>query len=154
MKARIVLDSGAYPKALDLAWCTWVMSTGPYLIENVDYEVLGVYTNTMANGAYRGAGRPEAAYYLERIMDKIADEAGVDPTEVRRVNFIPPEMFPYTTITEEQYDSGEYAKALDKALEVADYAALRKQQDDSAQGRSLSRDRGGVLCRDLRVRTL
>ncbi len=129
MKARIVLDSGAYPKALDLAWCTWVMSTGPYLIDNIDYEVLGVYTNTMANGAYRGAGRPEAAFYLERIMDKIADESGLDPADVRRVNFIPPEMFPYMTLTEEQYDSGEYAKALDKALEVADYSALLQQQE-------------------------
>jgi carbon-monoxide dehydrogenase large subunit len=128
LKARVLLDSGAYPKALDLAWATWVMSTGPYLVENVDYEVLGVYTNTMANGAYRGAGRPEAAFYLERLMDLIADKTGLDPTEVRRVNFIPPDKFPYLTITEEEYDSGEYEKALDKALEVIGYDDLRKEQ--------------------------
>ena len=89
-----MLDSGAYPKALDLAWCTWVMSTGPYEIPNLDYVVEGVYTNTMANGAYRGAGRPEAAFYLERVMDLIADEGGLDPAEVRRVNFIQPGQVP------------------------------------------------------------
>lgn len=89
MRARVILDSGAYPKALDLAWCTWVMSTGPYIIPNLDYNVTGVYTNTMANGAYRGAGRPEAAFYLERVMDMIADAGALDPAEVRRANFIP-----------------------------------------------------------------
>ncbi|CAN5862840.1 molybdopterin-dependent oxidoreductase [soil metagenome] len=128
LKARVLLDSGAYPKALDLAWATWVMSTGPYLIDNIDYEVLGVYTNTMANGAYRGAGRPEAAFYLERLMDLVADEGGLEPAAVRRVNFIPPDMFPYTTLTEEQYDTGEYEKALDKALEVIEYGKLREEQ--------------------------
>ena len=128
LKARVVLDSGAYPKALDLAWCTWVMSTGPYLIENVDYEVLGAYTNTMANGAYRGAGRPEATFYLERLMDLLADDGGLDPAEVRRVNFIPPESFPFTTLSGENYDTGEYEKPLNKALELIGYAALRTEQ--------------------------
>ena len=78
LKGRVILDSGAYPKALDLAWGTWVMSTGPYIIPNLDYMVEGVYTNTMANGAYRGAGRPEATFYLERLMDLVADEGGLD----------------------------------------------------------------------------
>ena len=64
------------------------MSTGPYEIPNLDYVVEGVYTNTGANGAYRGAGRPEATFYLERLMDLIADEGGLDPAEVRRVNFV------------------------------------------------------------------
>ena len=138
LKARVRLDSGAYPKALDLAWATWVMSTGPYDIPNLDYEVLGVYTNTMANGAYRGAGRPEAAYYLERVMDLLADEGGLDPVEVRRINFLQPEQFPYTTLTGEHYDTGEYEKPLDKALEVADYAGLRKEQAEARkQGRYL-----------------
>ncbi|MBX3071579.1 MAG: xanthine dehydrogenase family protein molybdopterin-binding subunit [Thermomicrobiales bacterium] len=128
LKARILLDSGAYPKALDLAWATWVMSAGPYLVDNLDYVVEGVYTNTMANGAYRGAGRPEAAFYLERLMDLIADKGGLDPTEVRRVNFIPPEQFPFETLTGEVYDTGEYAKALDHAMEVIDYKTLRQEQ--------------------------
>jgi carbon-monoxide dehydrogenase large subunit len=128
LRARVVLDSGAYPKALDLAWATWVMSTGPYLIPNLDYQVEGVYTNTMANGAYRGAGRPEAAYYLERMMDQLADEAGVDPTEIRRINFVQPDQFPYHTLSGETYDSGEYEKPLNKAMELVDYHNLRKEQ--------------------------
>ena len=128
LKARVVLDSGGYPKALDLAWATWIMATGPYDIPNLDYEVLGVYTNTMANGAYRGAGRPEAAYYLERVVDLLADEGGLDPVEIRRVNFIKPEQFPFTTLTGEHYDTGEHEKALNKALEVADYAGLVAEQ--------------------------
>jgi aerobic carbon-monoxide dehydrogenase large subunit len=136
LKALVTLDSGAYPKALDLAWATWVMSTGPYDIPNIDYKVEGVYTNTMANGAYRGAGRPEAAYYLERLIDLVADHGSLDPDQVRRVNFIAPEQFPFKTITEEEYDSGEYEKALDKALEVIGYADLRKEQAEARkQGR-------------------
>jgi len=138
LRARITLDSGAYPKSLGLAWCTWVMSTGPYIIPNLDYMVEGVYTNTVCNGAYRGAGRPEATFYLERLMDLIADEAGVDPAEVRRVNFIPPEQFPYATLTGERYDTGEYEKPLDKALELVGYQELRRQQEEMRkQGRYL-----------------
>jgi carbon-monoxide dehydrogenase large subunit len=138
LRARIVLDSGAYPKALDLAWLTWVMATGPYDIPNLDYVVEGVYTNTGTNGAYRGAGRPEAAYYLERLVDMVADEAGIDPAQVRRVNFIPPDKFPFTTLSGEQYDSGEYEKALNKALEVIGYEELRRQQAElRKQGRYL-----------------
>ena len=128
LKARIILDSGAYPKALDLAWATWVMSTGTYLIPALDYRVTGVYTNTMANGAYRGAGRPEAAFYIERVMDLLADASGIDPAEIRRVNFVQPDQFPYTTLSGEIYDTGEYEKALNKALEVSGYTDLRKQQ--------------------------
>jgi carbon-monoxide dehydrogenase large subunit len=128
LRARIVLDSGAYPKALALAWCTWVMSTGPYVVPNLDYVVEGVYTNTMANGAYRGAGRPEASFYLERLMDLVADAGGLDPVQVRRVNFIRPDQFPYTVLSGEHYDTGEYEKPLDRALEVIGYDGLRAEQ--------------------------
>jgi carbon-monoxide dehydrogenase large subunit len=138
LRARIVLDSGAYPKALGLAWCTWVMSTGPYEIPNLDYVVEGVYTNTGANGAYRGAGRPEATFYLERLMDLIADKGGLDPVDVRRVNFIQPDKFPYTTLSGEHYDTGEYEKPLDRALELIGYDKLRKEQAElRKQGRYL-----------------
>ncbi|MEZ4497247.1 MAG: xanthine dehydrogenase family protein molybdopterin-binding subunit [Thermomicrobiales bacterium] len=128
LKARITLDSGAYPKALDLAWATWVMSTGCYLIPNLDYKVTGVYTNTMANGAYRGAGRPEAAFYIERVMDLLADASGIDPAELRRRNFVQPDQFPYTTLSGEIYDSGDYEKALDHVMKISDYAGLRQKQ--------------------------
>src|SRR6185437_16766950 len=110
--------------------------SGVYRYQNVDLEIKCVYTNTMATGAYRSAGRPEAAYYVERMMDLLAAELGKDPVEVRRQNFIPPDAFPYKTPTGPTYDSGEYAKALDRALEIADYNKLRTDQERArAQGR-------------------
>ncbi|CAA9571540.1 MAG: Aerobic carbon monoxide dehydrogenase (quinone), large chain [uncultured Thermomicrobiales bacterium] len=138
LRGDVVLDSGAYPKALDLAWATWVMSTGCYDIPALDYHVTGVYTNTMANGAYRGAGRPEAAYYVERAIDLLADAGGFDPVEVRRRNFLQPEQFPYRTHSGERYDTGDYEKPLAKATELIGYEELRRRQAElRAQGRYL-----------------
>ena len=154
LRARILLDSGAYPKALDLAWCTWVMSTGPYEVPNLDYVVEGVYTNTMANGAYRGAGRPEATFYLERLMDLIADEGGLDPAEVRRANFIPPDSFPYTTLSGEHYDTGEYAKPLDGRWSSSATTRCGKEQAALRKAGALPRHRPGLLRRDLRLRAV
>ncbi|MBA2289465.1 MAG: molybdopterin-dependent oxidoreductase [Chloroflexia bacterium] len=131
LRARVYLDCGAFPKGLDLGNSTWIMATGCYDIPALDYEVIGVYTNTGGNGAYRGAGRPEAAYYVERVIDLVADEAGLDPVDVRRRNFIQPEQFPFMTLTGNRYDSGEYEKPLDKALEIGDYPALRKEQAEA-----------------------
>src|SRR5262249_45294510 len=88
-------------------------------------EVLGVITNKPPTGAYRGAGGPESAFCMERTMDQIAQELHLDPAEVRRKNFIAPEAFPYQTPTGLTYDSGNYAQALDRALELADYAGWR-----------------------------
>jgi CO/xanthine dehydrogenase Mo-binding subunit len=82
----------------------------------------------MAIGAYRGAGRPEAAYYVERAMDLLADEAGLDPAEVRRVNFIPPFDAGHVTAAGEKYDTGDYVKSLDKAIELSGYEALKEEQ--------------------------
>ncbi|MDQ2683701.1 MAG: xanthine dehydrogenase family protein molybdopterin-binding subunit, partial [Chloroflexota bacterium] len=129
LKGRVILDSGSYPKGLGLAWGTWVMSQGPYHVPDFDFMVEGVYTNTGVNGAYRGAGRPEATFYLERLMDMVADEAGLDPLDVRRVNFIQPDEFPFTTHTGEHYDTGEYEKPMDRAMELFGYAELRKEQE-------------------------
>lgn len=138
LKARVTLDLGAYPKGLGLAWSTWVMSTGPYNVPNLDYVVEGVFTNTTANGAYRGAGRPEAAFYLERVMDLLADAANLPPEELRRVNFLQPDQFPYKTLSGERYDTGEYEKSLNHAIESSAYAQLRKEQADlRKQGRYL-----------------
>jgi CO/xanthine dehydrogenase Mo-binding subunit len=109
------------------------MSTGCYDIPALDYVCTTVYTNTGANHAYRGAGRPEAAYYIERVVDLIADESGLDPVDVRRRNFIQPDQFPFDTLAGPQYDSGDYDKALDKALEVVDYPALLKEQAELRQ---------------------
>ncbi len=128
LRVRVLVDQGAWPKGLDLGGSTWIMATGCYDIPAIQYDVIGVYTNTGANGAYRGAGRPEAAYYIERIVDLMADEAGMDPVEIRKRNFIQPDQFPFDTLAGPQYDSGDYEKALAKAIEVLDYDALRKEQ--------------------------
>ncbi|MDI3339036.1 MAG: molybdopterin-dependent oxidoreductase [Sphaerobacter sp.] len=132
-RLNMIQDQGAYPKDTSLGVLTAMVVVGCYDIPAVDIHIAGVCTNTMDVGAYRGAGRPEAAYYIERAMDLLAREAGLDPTEVRRVNFIPPDKFPYTTAVGERYDTGEYAKALDKALEIAGYAQLRQEQAAARQ---------------------
>ena len=92
-------------------------------------ESTAVFTNTPSTGPYRGAGRPESVLALERGIDYLARELGMDAIELRRKNFIGPEEFPYTTATGAQYDSGNYAGALDKALELADYDGLVRQRD-------------------------
>jgi len=136
LRGRIYVDGGAWPKGLDLGGSTWIMSTGCYDIPALDYVVTTVYTNTGANGAYRGAGRPEAAYYIERVVDLVADVTGLDPADVRRVNFIQPEQFPFDTLTGQQYDSGDYEKPLDKAIQIVGYHDLRREQAElRKQGR-------------------
>ena len=104
---------------------------GPYIIPAFDIEIRGAYTNTTPVDAYRGAGRPEAIYAMERAIDRLADEIGMDPAEVRRKNFIPPDAFPFNTITGITYDSGNYAPALDRALAMADYKGFEKRRAES-----------------------
>jgi carbon-monoxide dehydrogenase large subunit len=112
------------------------MITGCYDIPAARVEIVGAFTNTMGTTPYRGAGRPEAAYFIERTMDLLADRLGLDPAEARRRNFIPPDRFPYTTALGNSYDSGDYANTLNHALTKADYAALRKEQEAARkQGR-------------------
>ncbi len=121
--------------------------SGPYRIPNVHAEVTGVYTNTTFVDAYRGAGRPEATYVVERSMDLVADELGMDPAEVRRVNFLPPDAFPYdnpsglgTAVNGEKIyiDSGNYEPAMDKALAAAGYGGIaRAKADAKARGKLL-----------------
>lgn len=105
------------------------MVAGCYKVPNIHCEVIGAYTNTGLVDAYRGAGRPEAAFVIERICDLVSGATGVDPAEVRRRNFIQPEDFPYDTgIGMLPYDSGNYEPALDKALAAVGYQDLRAQQ--------------------------
>jgi len=135
---RVIQDQGSYPKDTSLSVLTGTMAAGCYDIPAVDLHTVGVLTNTTDIGAYRGAGRPEAAFYIERTADLVANAAGLDPAEVRRVNFTSSDKFPYTTATGERYDTGDYEKALNKALEVSGYKDLRKQQQDARkQGRYL-----------------
>ena len=96
----------------------------------------GVFTNKMATDAYRGAGRPEATYVIERIVDIIAQELSLDPVQVRRINFPEPSEFPFATATGLIYDSGDYGAALDKALAIAGYDQLRASQEKArSEGR-------------------
>jgi CO/xanthine dehydrogenase Mo-binding subunit len=111
------------------------MLSGAYRIPNIHCQVLGVYTNTGMVDAYRGAGRPEATYAVERAVDLVAHELGLDPVEVRRKNFIPPDAFPYDPgiLNGLQYDTGDYEKALDRALEIVGYEDFRREQAEARQ---------------------
>ncbi|WP_081971311.1 xanthine dehydrogenase family protein molybdopterin-binding subunit [Dactylosporangium aurantiacum] len=99
-----------------------------YKVPAYRFECTGVFTNTTITDAYRGAGRPEATYAIERAMDDLADELGIDPVELRRKNWIKAEEFPFTTVAGLVYDSGDYDAATDKALDLFDYAGLREEQ--------------------------
>jgi carbon-monoxide dehydrogenase large subunit len=108
-----------------------LMMSGCYKIPAIAFEQLMVFTNKMATDAYRGAGRPEAAYIAERAIELVAAELGLDPVEVRRKNFVSKESFPYTTSTGLIYDSGDYHAALDQALSIVDYKKARAEQAEA-----------------------
>ena len=101
---------------------------GVYKVRDLSWTTIGVYTNKVPVGPYRGYGQHASSYFLERAIDMIARRLSMDPTEVRRRNFISPEAFPYQTPTGGHYDSGDYGAALDKALHVSSYKALRERQ--------------------------
>jgi carbon-monoxide dehydrogenase large subunit len=130
LRCHVIADLGAYYQLLTplIPTLTGLMMTGCYKIPAARMEITGVFTNKMSTDAYRGAGRPEATYLIERVLDLVAAELKKDPVEVRRKNFPQPEDFPYATPTGLIYDSGDYQKALDLALKVADYKKLRQEQ--------------------------
>jgi aerobic carbon-monoxide dehydrogenase large subunit len=130
LRCRIIGDGGAYAGfGGGLAgWTTKLMAQGPYRIARIGYEVASVVTNTTPMGAFRGAGRPEAAAFLERILDMAADELGIDPAEIRRRNFLPADGFPHRSVMGPAYDSGDYDTALTEALRLAGYEELRAEQ--------------------------
>ncbi len=130
LRARVVYPlggrfavSGAGP-----AWNSGRTMPGPYAVPAVDIEIAGVVTTTSPTGAYRGAGRPEGTFMIERLMDEAAHAAGLDPVEIRRRNLVPADAFPYKTATAVVYDSGRYAEALDQCLEMSGYAEERERQ--------------------------
>src|SRR5919205_3081172 len=130
LRYNVFADLGAYHQLLTPAipTLTGLMLSGSYKIPAIQINVTGVFTNKMATDAYRGAGRPEATYVVERAIDLVADELGLDPVEVRRRNFPAPEEFPFKTATGLFYDSGDYEAALAKALANAGYEKLREEQ--------------------------
>ena len=128
-RIEILQDSGAYPKfGAFLPSLTILMTPGPYNIPRAESWAYSVATNTTPVGAYRGAGRPEAAAAIDRAMDLFADAAGVDPAEVRRKYLLPKFTEPHKTAFGAVYDSGDYVTALDKALAAADYEGLLAEQ--------------------------
>jgi carbon-monoxide dehydrogenase large subunit len=130
LRARVVADCGAYAGfggALAMG-PTFLMSQGVYSIPKIGFDAAAALTNTTPIGAFRGAGRPEATAYLERMMDLAAAELDLDPVEIRRRNFIQPTEFPYTTLPGAQYDIGDYDLPLREALRLVDYEKVREEQ--------------------------
>ncbi|HUF84554.1 MAG TPA: xanthine dehydrogenase family protein molybdopterin-binding subunit [Acidimicrobiia bacterium] len=129
LRGRVVGEAGAYPNIGGfLPFLTRSMAQGVYRIPKIQFNSVSAATNTTTTGAYRGAGRPEAAAMLERIIDMAAAELEMDPVEIRKHNFLAPDEFPLTTVTGANYDVGEYARALDEATRVAGYEELRREQ--------------------------
>ncbi len=140
LRMKIFSNLGAYNYMLTPAIATFtpMMAPGCYKIPALESHLIGVFTNTVATDAYRGAGRPEATFLIERMMDLLAAELQMDPVDVRRKNFIAESEFPYPIVTGLTYDSGNYEASLAKVLEVSDYAGLRaKQAELRKEGRYL-----------------
>src|SRR5204863_5093470 len=130
VQSKTIADIGAYCQLLTPAipTLTGLMLTGCYKCKAMRMDVVGVYTHKMATDAYRGAGRPEATYVIERFMDIIADELGLDPVKVRQKNFPKPTELPFNTPTGLTYDSGNYQGALRKAQRIVDWDKLIRQR--------------------------
>jgi carbon-monoxide dehydrogenase large subunit len=138
LKMRLIADIGAYNMLLTAAipTLTMLMANASYKIPAIRVTLTEVFTNKTPTDAYRGAGRPEATYFVERAMDMLAAELKMDPADVRRKNFIGPTEFPFATQMGAVYDSGDYEKALDKALKVAKWDKLKAERDAARkQGR-------------------
>ena len=132
LRVKTYATMGAYLSTFAPSVPTFLYGTllsGQYDMPAIHVNTIGTFTTTAPVDAYRGAGRPEATYVVERIMDAAAEATGLDPAEVRRRNFIAPDAFPYATQVALEYDSGNYEPALDKALDMAGYQDLRAEQE-------------------------
>ncbi|HEU0221385.1 MAG TPA: xanthine dehydrogenase family protein molybdopterin-binding subunit, partial [Paracoccaceae bacterium] len=135
LRTDTLANMGAYLSTFAPAVPTWLHGTlmaGNYTTPLIHVRVRAVFTSTVPVDAYRGAGRPEATYQLERIIDKAARETGTDPVEIRRRNFVPPDQFPYQTPVAVNYDTGNYHATLDKLLEIADAQGFAARKAASA----------------------
>jgi len=135
VRGKVLCDMGAYCQlvAPGIQVLGATLFSGVYQAEVASFECTAVFTNRTPTDAYRGAGRPEATYAIERIMDALARRVGKDPAEVRQLNFIPPFSEPTANVFGAMYDSGNYQAGLDKALELADYQGLRREQAERRQ---------------------
>ena len=129
-RLEVLADSGAYTRlGAFLPMFTLIMTSGVYDIPNIETAAKSVVTNTTPTEAYRGAGRPEAALTVERAVDMFASEINKDPVEVRRLNYLKAADFPVSTAVGTEYDSGDYERSLDLALDAAGYESLRAEQE-------------------------
>jgi aerobic carbon-monoxide dehydrogenase large subunit len=138
LRIALVANLGAYTHQYGpfIPWIGATMATGVYDIPALDVTITGVYTNTCPVDAYRGAGRPEAAYLIEKLADACARDIGVGPDEIRRRNFIRPDQFPYTTPTGRGYDVGEFDGHMSLAMERAGWSGFEARRDEArARGR-------------------
>jgi carbon-monoxide dehydrogenase large subunit len=132
MRAKVVAGIGAYLQTGMPAFTGNIGTlAGVYRIPAMHADVTAVFTHTNPVRPYRGNGRPEAAYVIERLVDLAADELGIDPAELRRRNYIPPEAMPFKTALTFTYDSGEFEKSMDMALELADFAGFEKRRAEA-----------------------
>ena len=134
LKVSTIANMGAYLSTFAPCIPTYLYGTllaGTYTTPAIYVETKAVFTHTVPVDAYRGAGRPEATFLLERIVDLAADELGIDPAELRRRNFIPADAFPYQTPVALQYDSGDYQTTLELALKAADYAGFEARRREA-----------------------
>ena len=140
LKVRVVANLGGYLQSSTAGPPQRMMAMAPgcYQIRDCHVEVVGVFTNTVPTGPYRGAGRPESVLNIERLIDKAAKDLGIDRLEIRRKNFIRPEQFPYKTAVGMEYDSGDYFKSLDEAIKISNYTDLLRQ-------RAERRERGEIV---------
>ncbi len=151
LETSFVHDSGAYcPYGLIIPIISAAQLPGPYRLDNYRYDFTALFTNLVPTSPYRGAGRPHAAFVMERVMDRVATELGLDRAEIRRLNFIRPDEFPYDVGVTFQdggptvYDSGDYEPGLDKLLEVVDYAGFEARREAArAEGRRIGL---GIAC--------
>lgn len=139
LRYNVFADLGAYHQLLTPAipTLTGLMLSGAYKIPAIQINVTGVFTNKMSTDAYRGAGRPEATYVVERVMDMVAAELKMDPVAIRRKNFPAADEFPFHTATGLDYDSGDYEAALKKALDLSGYDKLRAEQKQAREAGKL-----------------
>src|SRR5712672_2517233 len=136
LKVSTLANMGAYLSTFAPCIPTYLYGTllaGTYTTPAIYVETKAVFTNTVPVDAYRGAGRPEATFLVERIVDLAADELGMDPAELRRRNFIPADAFPYQTPVALQYDSGDYQTTLEMALKVAGYGEFEARRQEAAR---------------------
>jgi len=136
LRVRTKANLGAYISTFGPSVPTILYATllaGTYKTPAIHCEVQAMFSHSVPVDAYRGAGRPEASYLLERLVDRAARETGIDQVEIRRQNFIPQDGFPYQTPVALEYDSGDYQTCLDKGLELADYSGFEKRRDESAK---------------------